>query len=118
VISDDVYEKLTSEVDIALEEGSGPFWFVPQEALPQQLRRGADDRVSVEEILIQPGASCDGKHVSEVSWPPNFIIASLNRDDQVIIPSGDTLLQAGDILMAVANFESCQAVRHLCKTKA
>jgi len=34
VISDDVYEKLTSEIDIALEEGGGPFWFVPQEALP------------------------------------------------------------------------------------
>ena len=39
VISEEVYENLSAEVDAALEGSGGPFWFVPQKITPAQAKR-------------------------------------------------------------------------------
>ena len=70
--------------------------------------------VSVEEIVIEAGAPCAGKRVSEVTWPRDCVLATLQRGRQVIIPHGDTVLKAGDVLVAVAEGEAREAVRRLC----
>ncbi len=74
----------------------------------QQIRLGATtpDRVSLLEISVEPGAPCDGQLVKSVSWPQDCVIASLRRGRQVIIPHGDTLLKAGDVLVAVIDDNS------------
>ena len=54
VISEEVYENLSAEVDAALEEGGGPFWFVPQDSLPRRLKDGLTGNTEVEEIESSP----------------------------------------------------------------
>jgi CPA1 family monovalent cation:H+ antiporter len=115
VISEDVYEKLAAEVDAALEDKGQSLWFVPQESIPQRLSESIPDEAQVQEIVIQPEATCDGRQVKEIAWPKHFIIVSLRRNGQTIIPQGNTLLLANDSLMVVGNPTSLQEARKYCQ---
>jgi hypothetical protein len=115
VISEEVFEKLSAEADVALEEGGGPFWFVPQESLPHRLKDGLQGTALVEEIHIEPGSICDGKEVKSISWPKHYVIASLRRGSEILIPKGDTVMCAGDILMVVGEDDSVEKARLLCQ---
>jgi hypothetical protein len=77
VISEEVYEQLSAEVDASLEDGGGPFWFVPQESLPRRLKEGISGTALVEDISIEPGSTSDAKLVTDIAWPDHFVIASL-----------------------------------------
>jgi Trk K+ transport system NAD-binding subunit len=44
-----------------------------------------------------------GKRISEVKWPLESIVASIQRRNKLIVPHGNTVLQAGDILTIVAD---------------
>jgi len=81
----------------------------------QQARLAASaGDLNVEQITIQPGAICDGQCLKEVAWPRDAVIASVRRGGQMLIPHGDTRLQAGDVIVAVAEATARQAVRDLC----
>ncbi|MCB8966349.1 MAG: chloride channel protein [Ardenticatenaceae bacterium] len=79
-----------------------------------QVRLGAVQGINVDEIVIEVGAVCEGVHVSEVAWPHDCVIATLRRGRQLIIPRGDTVLRAGDVLTVVAENETQAVVRALC----
>ncbi len=80
----------------------------------QQVRLGVLGGVSVEEVMIEPGAACAGKRVSEVAWPRDCVIATLRRGRQVLIPHGDTMLKAGDVLVAAVEGDARNEFRRLC----
>lgn len=115
VISEDVFEKLSAEVDAELEGSGGPFWFVPADSLPQRLKEGVTGTAQVEEITVQHGAACDRQRVKDLPWPEHFVIASLRRGAQVIIPRGSTHLCAGDILTVVGEADAIHAAQFLCR---
>lgn len=117
VISDEVYENLSAEIDAAITDPDGAFWFVPGDSLPHRLqaRRG---RVDVQEISIEAGSACDGKRVREVAWPQNAVIANLRRGDEMVIARGETMLLAGDTLMMIADDEAIHEVQRLAKSTA
>lgn len=79
----------------------------------QQTRLDAltPEKVKIIEIQIQPGSACTGKSLKDVTWPRESIVASLRRGSQVMIPHGDTILAAGDILAVVCDETSIDAVR-------
>ncbi len=116
MISNDVYENLSAEIDATITNGGDAFWFVPGDSLPQRLkaRRG---RVEVQEVIIEAGSSCAGKRVRELPWPQNAVIASLRRSDQMLIARGDTVLLAGDILMMIADEAALGEVQHLTQRR-
>jgi NhaP-type Na+/H+ and K+/H+ antiporter len=113
VISEEVYERLSAEADAALEDG-GPFWFLPPESFPERLKEGLSGSAEVEEIQIEAGAACDGKPVKDVLWPKHFVIASLRRGTQVIIPKGNTILWAGDTITVIGDASTLMAARRFC----
>jgi CPA1 family monovalent cation:H+ antiporter len=116
VIAEEVYENLVAEVDAVLEEERGGFWFLAQESLPGRRPGEDNDRLELRELLVEPGSICDGRRVRHIPWPPDFIIASLRRGSQSLVPGGDTTLQAGDVLLTVADDEAFRAARPLCQT--
>lgn len=72
--------------------------------------------VLVEEIVIEAGAPCEGKHVSEIKWPRDCLLSSLRRERIVFIPHGDTLIRSGDVLVAVVEgTEARQELQRLCQ---
>lgn len=66
-----------------------------------QARLGIMGGMRVEEFTIETGSLCDGNLLSEISWPRSCIVSSLRRGQSLLIPHGDTRLQAGDVLVIV-----------------
>jgi CIC family chloride channel protein len=60
----------------------------------------------VFEVFIHEGASVVGKHIHEVHWPAESVVASIHRKAKLIIPHGDTDLKVGDVLTIVADPEA------------
>ena len=83
----------------------------------QQVRLGSFSGVSIEEFTIEAGSICAGKHISEIKWPRECVIASLRHGRQVMIPHGDTVLRAGDVLVVVVEGSACEEVRQLCSSE-
>jgi Trk K+ transport system NAD-binding subunit len=81
----------------------------------QQARLGTFSGVDVQEVIIQPGAPCDGKAVRDVAWPRDCVIASVRRRGNLLIPRGETILKAGDALVFVAEGEAQTTVYNLCQ---
>jgi Trk K+ transport system NAD-binding subunit len=52
------------------------------------------------DFRVPPGSIADGKRVHEVTWPEACTLVSVHRGRQVVVPSGDTILRAGDLVTA------------------
>ncbi len=65
-----------------------------------KLRRGNYSLV-VEKIL--PGAQAIGKRIIELGLPDNCIIATIIRDEKVVMPRGMTKFETGDEVYAVTD---------------
>ena len=79
------------------------------------MKEGITGTAEVEEISIESGTPCDGKGVGEIQWPQNFVIASLRRGNQILIPKGDTILFSGDSLTVVGESDSILEARRICE---
>ncbi len=80
----------------------------------QQVRLGSFTGAQVIELTIEPQAACADRRVSAVAWPRDCILASVRRGRQTFIPHGDTVLQAGDVLVAVVDGEARDQLQQLC----
>ncbi len=83
----------------------------------QQARLGTFSGVDVQELVIQATAACDGQAVRDVAWPRDCVIASVRRGSSLFIPRGETILNAGDVLVFVAEGEARKTVVQLCKRR-
>jgi chloride channel protein, CIC family len=83
----------------------------------QQARLGVLSGAQVEEVVLEPDSAGAGRRVSEVPWPHDSVIASIRRGSRLMIPHGETVLQAGDVLTFVIEAKDGDAVRQLCKRK-
>jgi CPA1 family monovalent cation:H+ antiporter len=115
VISEDVYSQLTAQVDATLDEDM-------QLSMPDQLAgAGAataeGNQLEIRELVVEAGSAADGSQVRHIPWPEKFIIASVQRGTQSIVPSGQTKLEAGDVLQTVATQRTFQEARDLCQAR-
>ncbi|MBE0685439.1 MAG: Na+/H+ antiporter [Anaerolineaceae bacterium] len=115
VISEEIFETLTSEIDAALDNEDEEFWYVPQESLPQRLNEGLSGSATVSDVVVDSGAACDGQQVMDIQWPKHFVIASIKRGNQVIIPKGNTIILANDLLTMVGENASIEVARQFCE---
>jgi len=58
---------------------------------------------SLVEEKVHPAAAAAGKKVVELKFPSECILAGVIREGRLIIPHGDTVLQAGDEVLAVVH---------------
>jgi CIC family chloride channel protein len=79
-----------------------------------QAKLGAFTGAAVEEFVVAPGASCAGRRVSDCAWPRDCVLASCRRGAQILVPNGNTVLQPGDVLVAVGDEEAQAQMRRLC----
>ncbi len=83
-----------------------------------QIRLSTYEGIRVEEVTVQPGAPCAGRRIRDVAWPRDCVITTIRRGRQVIIPNGNTVLQAGDVVVAVAEGQAREDFRRLCLAEA
>jgi chloride channel protein, CIC family len=80
----------------------------------QQVRLGTFTGAQVIELTIAPQAACANQRVGAIQWPRECVLASVRRGRQVLIPHGDTLLRAGDVLAIVAEDSARVELQRLC----
>jgi NhaP-type Na+/H+ and K+/H+ antiporter len=117
VISDEVLSRLSANVDAEIVESRDSM---------AQLRPSSDSladenleeemkKVKMEELVVEPGSPVEGNRVRYVAWPDNFVIAGIKRGDNTIVPSGDTVIRAGDVLITMADYKAFQKAQGLCQ---
>lgn len=62
----------------------------------------ADGKVGVTEVILPDGAPSIGKALKEIRFPASTLVAAILRDDEVIIPNGETVLAVGDKLSFIS----------------
>lgn len=71
-------------------------------------------RMAVNEIIVEPLSCVVGKKLSEIAFPQGSIIASIQRGSEAFVPHGETCLQAGDVLVAVAEEAAADEIGRMC----
>lgn len=70
----------------------------------------------VVEFQVCFGAAVCGKKVSEVDLPDGLLIVAVKRQQKEFIPNGETLIQAGDVIvLSCDKTQSCEAYAKLEK---
>lgn len=79
----------------------------------RELRETHEGKVRVLELAITRDHHMAGHPVGEIGHqlPQDCILVSIRRGNQVIIPHGDTRLQAGDQLIALASLDCVDDIR-------
>jgi CIC family chloride channel protein len=60
------------------------------------------------DFRVPLGSIADGRRVRDVSWPEGSTLVSIRRNREVLVPSGDTELTAGDVVTAFGTPSSRQ----------
>ena len=58
--------------------------------------------VDFVEVVLRPESPLAGRTVRDVPWPERSVLTSVRRDGEVVVPTGDTELRAGDELVVLS----------------
>ena len=69
--------------------------------------------VTFIELKVDPRSPAAGRAIREIGWPGRTVLTSIRRRGDVVIPSGNTVLEAGDELVILADPAATEAIRNL-----
>lgn len=101
VISDDVFDQLSTDVDAQLIEGY------------PSLTEPADLRTQFLELAIPDYSKAVGKTIAELAIPRQAVLVSIRREDETIIPRGDTQLNCGDVITLLCERDTISTVKDI-----
>ncbi len=90
VISEEVFEQLTANVDSQISEG---FPTLPDESEPS---------TQFLEVTIPEYSHAVGKTIAELGISRAAVLVSIRRNAEIIIPRGDTILHSGDVVTTLS----------------
>lgn len=79
----------------------------------EQIRLNALTGAHVYELHVKHRSPMCGVHIRDVKWPPEAVVASIERRGKLIVPHGHTQIKADDVLMVVADPHSEPALMAL-----
>lgn len=72
-----------------------------------------EGRISITEVPIPKNARTVGKKLLEIDLPKEVIIGCIIRDEESLVPRGDTRIQANDELILISSDKQEKAIRLL-----
>jgi trk system potassium uptake protein TrkA len=76
------------------------------------LTKMRDGALELVKLSIAPGAPSDGKRIVDIGLPRSSIVVAVDRKgDELVIPSGDTQVKAGDQVIVMVHKDSRDEVR-------
>lgn len=73
----------------------------------------ADNRIEMVQLHVLEKTGPVGKPLRDLKLPPNTLIAAIDREGQLIVPSGSHAIQAGDEVLCVGRIEQIPAIEKL-----
>jgi hypothetical protein len=77
-------------------------------AVPGRVGARARADAVFSDLTIPPGSVADGRPVSEIPWPEGCLLVSVYRGTDQLVPSGVTVLHAGDAITVFGGREANQ----------
>lgn len=77
----------------------------------EQMKVVSDARVQFVEVTLAPDAPAAHKVVAELSIPRGAVFVSIQRGREILIPRGNTQLQAGDTVTVLCESECAEEIR-------
>lgn len=65
------------------------------------------------ELIVREGAPVAGVAVRDVRWPTRTILTSIRRAGDLVVPSGDTVLEVGDEVIVLTGSDALPDLREL-----
>jgi len=62
-------------------------------------------KTAMKEFKITPDFYAVGKKIVDLKFPPNAIIAMINRNEQYLTPNGATIIETDDVLYVLSDNE-------------
>jgi trk system potassium uptake protein TrkA len=75
-----------------------------------KLNRGA---AALVEVTLPETSPCQGKAIRDLAFPSDAVIVSVIRGGKLVIPRGDTTLEAGDEILAVSTIAAEKSLKEL-----
>jgi trk system potassium uptake protein TrkA len=114
----EIFEKLG--IDSALSSTYLVAKVIEKESLSNdiyQLLNIDNDNVTLTKIRLQSDSPYVDHQLKDINLPFNINISCLLREDDIIIPNGNTTLLADDVLYIVTKSEALEKLNNLFKTK-
>lgn len=92
--------------------------FVNKRLYPIAFEPAGDINASLEEIIIPFSSWVIGKKIFEIGLPMECLVVLLCRDEKYSIPGGTTILEAGDILLVLANKDNIRELESVLHRKS
>ncbi len=73
-------------------------------------------KVQIRQVAVTGGSIAAGRAITDLGLPEQSLVVALFRDDEVMVPKGDTLVQAGDQLLMAATSERMPQVEQQFST--
>lgn len=73
----------------------------------------ANEDAEIIEFQVADKTKVAGRRLMDLKFPSGSLVCALSRGDKVLIPRGDTEIQAGDIMAVVAKAETIGALEKL-----
>lgn len=70
---------------------------------PFEMRSGEGLKNELFEVRIPEDSSSVGRQILELGLPPESLIVLLHRDDNLVVPSGGTVIQPNDTLLVLSD---------------
>ena len=74
----------------------------PRPLYPLEYNGSANIGSEFRELQVDPGVAAAGKAIVELHLPPELLVLLIARGDEFLVPSGGTILQAGDRLLVLS----------------
>jgi trk system potassium uptake protein TrkA len=71
----------------------------------------AEGKAGLVEVTLADDSPADGRRISDLGMPRDASVVAVVRDRRVVVPRGDTTLEAGDEVIALVTEDAEDAVR-------
>jgi len=85
--------------------------YVPKLQHPFNLRDNTDIRNELVEITVSPGSSAVNRQIVNLGLPDSSLIVLISRQEDILVPNGNTIVQAGDVLLILADKIALKNIR-------
>lgn len=80
---------------------------------PITLEDGLDIEAQMTEFIVQPGSRAAGRRLFEAGLPKEALVVLVFRGGKYLVPSGETPLEGGDILITLGDGTALEKLRDL-----
>ena len=89
--------------------------YVPKPRFPFERVEDVQLRSELVELPVPQHSAVSGRQIVELGLPVHTLIVLILRDQEILVPNGDTVLQGGDLLLVLAEQAALGQIRELLR---